>query len=195
VKEVDILNDQPADPERLQAGHLTEHSETQRLESAVEQISKMEQLRPEVWSQLTETQREWSLRHVGERLSHIYECPVPPVIASDLGKNAGIYSAPEYLARMDHQEFRSNDVYEALDTYCHEFRHAYQHEMADRYKSTFRHLCHDETAAVQWAENFRPGHYVEGDGYRTQPVEKDAWDFASKIVERVRGRQQLNTQM
>ncbi|MFZ4397716.1 MAG: hypothetical protein ACOYOU_19065, partial [Kiritimatiellia bacterium] len=139
MKELDMLDEQPADPEKMQIGHLTEHTEAARMECAAEHISQIKQLRPEVWSGLTETQKEWSLRQVGEKLSHVYECPAPPLISSNLGENAGSYSNQEYLAKMDHQEFRSNNVYEALDTYCHEYRHLYQHEMADRYNSAFRH--------------------------------------------------------
>ena len=223
MKEVRIADEQADDPEKVQVGHLTEHSETERLESAAEQISKMEQLRPDVWSRLTETQKEWSLRRVGEKLSRVYECPAPPFIASSLPPGrAGGYSDWNYLTRLDHQEIRSNDVHEALDSYCHEFRHAYQNEQAGRYdsgylhrqefhlrsyrsetegrfNSPFRHLCHDEAKAAQWAENLRPGNYVSSDvdpeRYRGQPVEKDAWDFAGRITDAVRRRQQGHTGM
>lgn len=192
MKEVRIQDAQPVDPERLRVGTLNEHTETQKLESATEQIGHIEQLRPEVWSQLTETQREWALRRVGEKLSHVYECPAPPFIGSTLPPSeAGGYSDRNYLTRMNRQELRSSDVGEALDTYCHEFRHAYQHEMAGRYRSAFRHLCHDEAKAARWDENLR--HYVPPEQglekYMGQPVENDAREFAARIREGVRRRQ------
>ena len=65
--------------------------------------------------------------------------------------------------------------------------------MSTRYSSAFRHLCHDETKAAQWAENLKPGHYVSfedtPEGYKSQPVEQDARDFASRLKEEVRRRQ------
>ena len=197
MKEVSIVKEQPADPEKVQVGHLTEHTESERLESAAEHLSQMKELRPEVWSGLTETQREWSLRQVGRRLSEAYECPAPPFIGSQMaevdgGTLLGAYSDSEYMTRRNRELLKEDDAGEALGTYCHEFRHAYQHEMATRYNSAFRHLCHDEAKAAQWATNLN-GRYVsyEADpgSYEAQSVEKDARDFARSLTEEVRRRQ------
>ncbi len=197
MKEVRIVDEQRADPERSQIGHLAEHTETERLESAAEHLSQIQQLRPEVWSGLTETDREWYLRQAGHRLSEAYECPAPPFIGSQMdevdgGVLLGAYSDSEYITRLNRDLLRENDVGKVLETYCHEFRHAYQREMADRYKSTFRHLCHDEVRAAQWAENL-DGRYVSFDanpeGYEAQAVEKDARDFAQGLREAIRKRQ------
>lgn len=188
-----IVDEQADDPEKVQLGHLSEHSETERLETAADHLSQMEGLQPETWSALPETKREWCLRQVGQRLSEAYECPAPPFIGSQMlevdgGVLLGAYSDPEYITRLNRELLRENDVGKALGTYCHEFRHAYQHEMATRYNSAFRHLCHDETAAARWAENL-DGRYVSfetnPEGYAAQSVEKDARDFADRLKEEV----------
>ncbi len=198
MKEVRIVDEQAADQERLQVGRLAEHKETERLASAAERISKIEQLRPEVWSGLSETDREWRLRQVGQKLSEVYECPAPPFIGSQMGEVKGgillgSYSDSEYITMLNRELLRKDDANEALGTYFHEFRHAYQHEMAGMYNSAFRHLCQNEAQAERWAENLKPGHYVSfeenRERYEAQPVEEDAQDFAKRLKEEVRRRQ------
>ncbi len=197
MKEVRVIDEGPADREKVQIGHLAEHTETERLENAADSISRIEQLRPEVWSRLTENSREWCLRQVGQRLSEVYECPAPPFIGArmaevDRGVLLGTHSDSEYITRLNRELLKEGDVSETLETYFHEFRHAYQHEMATRYTSAFGHLCHDETKAAQWAENF-DGRYVSFEvdpgRYEAQSVEKDARDFAYSLKEGVRKRQ------
>jgi hypothetical protein len=197
-KEVHAITDNPVGQEKLRVGDLSERTEAERLEHAAEQVSKIEELRPEVWAGLTETQREWQLREVGQRLSEAYECPAPPFIGSHLPKSdggvlLGAHSDPEYQTRLNRDLLRENDPAEALGTYCHEFRHAYQHEMVARYKNpNFRHLCHDETRAAQWADNLREGYVrfeTDPAGYEAQAVEKDANDFARRLTEAVKRKQ------
>lgn len=181
------------DPENVRVKDVQEVTETERLEKAAGDISRIEQLRPEVWSGLNEAQREAYLRQVGRRLSEAYECPAPPFIGSQLpevdgGVLLGAYSDSEYLTRLNREVLQEKDAGEALGTYCHEFRHAYQHEMAARYNSAFRHLCHDEPAAARWAENLNGGYVsFESDpkGYEAQDVERDAREFADKITKEV----------
>jgi len=197
VKEVRIVDEKQADPEKLHVGHLAEHTETERMESAAEHVSRVEQLRPEVWSGLTETEREWCLRQVGQRLGEAYECPAPPFIGCQMaevdgGVLRGAHSDSEYITRLNRDLLKEKNADEAIETYCHEFRHAYQHEMATRYNSAFRHLCHDEAKAARWSENL-DGRYVsfeaDPEGYEAQSVEKDARNFAHSLKEEVRRRQ------
>lgn len=197
MNEVRIVDEQPVDPEKLQVGHLTEHTETERLETAAEHISQIKQLRPEVWSGLTEAGRESCLRQVGKRLSEAYECPAPPFIGKQMpevegGVLRGAHSDSGYITRLNRELLQKDDAGEALETYSHEFRHAYQHEMAGRYNSAFRHLCHDEAQAARWAQNLN-GKYVsfeaDPEGYEAQPVEKDARDFAARLKAEMRRRQ------
>ncbi len=199
MKELHSQDLRSDDPENLHATTIKEHVEPERLESAAEHISRMEQLRPEAWSKMSETNREWCLRQVGQRLSEVYECPAPPFIGSrlkedDRGITLGEHSDSDYLIKLDHEVLKMNDPHRALETYCHEFRHAYQHEMASRYNSAFRHLCHNEIEAKRWSENLQQGKYAsfeeDPERYAAQPVENDARDFAAKIREKVRTKQQ-----
>lgn len=193
MKELNILDEQPPDREQLQVGRISENTEAARMEMATARITAIPQLRPEVWTTLNESQREWGLREVGRNLSDAYECPAPPLIGSKLREDGhsitlGEYSDDEYRMRVNDKLLKLGDSGQALETYCHEFRHAYQHEMATRYNSAFRHLCHDETQAAKWAENLDGGYIPFEDnakGYKNQSVERDARDFAHRIREGV----------
>ena len=67
------------------------------------------------------------------------------------------------------------DSYALLETVAHELRHAYQHEAVDH---PTQYMVSQETID-EWADNF--DHYIQPnqnrDGYRNQPVERDARDF------------------
>ncbi len=66
------------------------------------------------------------------------------------------------------------------ETVAHELRHAWQHEQAANPQT-------DEDRA--FANNFRPGNYIRAEidymGYRNQPVERDARQYAESIVNRI----------
>jgi len=197
MSELQGVDENHEDPEKVRVRDVKEVTETERLEKAAGEISRMEQLRPNEWAGLDEAQRESYLRQVGQRLSEAYECPAPPCYGTKMpevgnGVLLGEHSDPEYITRLNRELLQTTNPDEALRTYCHEFRHAYQHEMATRYDSAFRHLCHDETKAAQWAENLN-GRYVsfetDPEAYEAQPVEKDARDFADRLSEEVRRRQ------
>lgn len=64
-----------------------------------------------------------------------------------------------------------------LDTILHEGRHAYQHQVV------LGEIEHADPQAVQaWTDNMAPGHYITYErnprGYYSQPIERDARDFA-----------------
>ena len=64
-----------------------------------------------------------------------------------------------------------------LDTILHEGRHAYQHQ------AVLGEIEHIDSQAVQaWTDNMAPGHYITYErnprGYYSQPIERDARDFA-----------------
>lgn len=186
------------DPEKVRVKDVKEVTETERLEKAAGEISRMEQLRPEEWAGLDETRREAYLRQVGQRLSDAYECPAPPFIGVKMpevgnGVLLGEHSDPEYITRLNRELIQSTNPDEALRTYCHEFRHAYQQEMAGRQGTAFSHLCHDETQAASWGNNFKNYVRYEDDpvGYEAQPVERDAREFSDRMMEKVRLGQEI----
>ena len=70
-----------------------------------------------------------------------------------------------------------NDYKVHLDTILHEGRHAYQHQVV------LGEIEHPDPQIVQsWADNMAPGHYITYErnprGYYSQPIERDARDFA-----------------
>lgn len=73
-----------------------------------------------------------------------------------------------------------------LNTSVHELRHQYQKEaVSDPTRS-----CASPAQIEAWRKNFLPGNYVLAKedylGYRMQPVEKDAFDFADEIVRKLK---------
>lgn len=73
-----------------------------------------------------------------------------------------------------------------LNTSVHELRHQYQKEaVSDPTRS-----CASPAQIEAWKKNFLPGNYVLAKedylGYRMQPVEKDAFDFADDIIRKLK---------
>jgi hypothetical protein len=175
-----------------------------RLAAAAESIEKIDDLKPERWRELTPQRRTLALQQAGRSLRDAYDCPDPPLMPRDFpeyndGKILlGFYQDgatldhpnSDYVLRLNEKLLHHDDPSKALETYSHEFRHAYQSEMATRYeKPQFRNLVHDKDAAAKWSENFRAGSYKhpadDFDQYREQIVEKDAREFAKKLVNRI----------
>ncbi|HPO14825.1 MAG TPA: hypothetical protein PLI09_15395 [Candidatus Hydrogenedentes bacterium] len=168
----------------------TEQERQQQLVDALRQNAWLEK---DKWQTLSPTERRVALEYAGRSLRDAYQCPDPPLIPEDFpeydGKMLlGQYKDGDYDIEMNEKILDGKDAGEALTTYCHEFRHAYQHEMVQRYDSgTFRHLVHDKDAAAQWSRNLNRNGYqspeVDFEKYRDQPVEEDARKFSEQIVQ------------
>lgn len=176
-----------------------------RLASAVESIEKIDDLKPERWRELTPQRRTVALQHAGRALRDAYDCPDPPLLPSDFpeyrdGKTLlGFYQDgatrenldSDYVIRMNEKLLQHDDPSKALETYSHEFRHAYQAEMANRYeKPQFRNMVHDKNAAAKWSENIKKYNDPENDfaEYRKQAIEEDARAFSQKLVSQIYGK-------
>jgi hypothetical protein len=168
---------------------LTEQDRHQQLVDTLKQNTWLEK---DKWETLSPTERRVALEYAGRSLRDAYQCPDPPLIPESFpeydGKTLlGQYKDGDYDIEMNERILDGKDAEEALRTYCHEFRHAYQHEMVQRYDSgTFRHLVHDKDAAEQWSHNLNGNGYqrpeVDFEKYREQPVELDARQFSERIV-------------
>ncbi|MFX1355111.1 MAG: hypothetical protein ACFFGP_14245 [Promethearchaeota archaeon] len=106
---------------------------------------------------------------------------------------------------VDYEKLLGDDPAVALQTYAHEFRHGYQWEQASLCDSPqlFKRVAVDDPdRARQWADNLPkyisapsremaesdPQRYLHQlEAYQNQPVERDATDFAKKLVRRVYG--------
>lgn len=100
------------------------------------------------------------------------------------------YIAVNFKAGMDHGQLLGDDPAAALRTYAHEFRHAYQCYQASLYESDqffMSRQVHDMGKAREWSVNLQ--HYKapdeDYDDYYNQPIERDARDFAEKLVRRI----------
>ena len=74
-----------------------------------------------------------------------------------------------------------DDISETVDTIAHEGRHAYQHYAI---KHPMFHSNVEEVAS--WRNNNIPGNYLSAEKYgqaryKAQPIEADAWTYASAI--------------
>ena len=177
-----------------------------RFASAAESIEKIDDLKPEKWRELTPERRTLALRQAGRALRDAYDCPDPPllpekyperndgkILRGEYGDGATIdHPKRDYALKLNEELLRHDDPREALETYSHEFRHAYQSEMATRYeKPQFRNMVHDEDAASKWSENIRKYNDPEDDfaEYRKQAIEEDSREFSQKLVSLIYGKQ------
>lgn len=90
----------------------------------------------------------------------------------------GFYRAQDNTININ--TYTLDDARETADTVAHELRHAWQRERASNPQT-------DEDRA--FANNFSPGNYISPQidymGYRDQPVERDARQYASSIINRI----------
>jgi len=187
-----------------------EISNETKIGSTVEAFRGIDWLEPEKWRGLDSVERRIALDNAGKELMHVYECPAPPLLPKEFpeydGRTLlGFYEDgasirnPEgdYGISLSERLMSYTEPREALEAYCHEFRHAYQHEMAGRYeKPEFQNMVHDLDLAAEWNESFRnykdgPPEWMDQDDpryaqlfnqYQNQAVERDARQFSQNIV-------------
>lgn len=116
------------------------------------------------------------------------------VMAGDIG-HCGFYDRMNRKARFNIVELWSDNddpqfdahIQNFFDTIIHELRHAVQHKAVE--EPGFWEV--DEQRRKAWEDNYAPGAYISGDvdirGYMLQPVENDAFTFASIAMEGVFG--------
>lgn len=197
-------------PQRPSEVETLDQVEQRRITGAAEVLRENKRLMPEQWSRLNQYDRKAALDSVGKALRDAYECPDPPVLPKDFpeysgGRLLGYYAdgatkeAPQgdYELALNNALMRSDNPRDSLETYLHEFRHAYQHEMASRFdKPQFAGNVHDIEQAAEWSRNFRnykngPPEKMPADHpdfsklfkeYENQPVEKDAREFSERLL-------------
>jgi hypothetical protein len=99
------------------------------------------------------------------------------IVSRSLSKNEyGAFDERDNSITMNKDLLKASSPEEALDTYFHESRHAYQ------YHAVHNPSPWDDAGSVQaWGENF--DQYISPDedfeGYFNQPVERDANEYAA----------------
>lgn len=181
-----------------------DQSASQRLESTSAQLKSIEWLQPENWQGLDNYQKMTALNQAGEALSKNYDVPNPPVLTENweehqrgaygdgykFNQSTGYLEGADYGMKMN-EKLLGQDPAAALETYAHEFRHAYQAEQANCHgKPQFQNFVHNQDAAGKWSDNLK--NYLSPDihgfdAYSNQLVERDARAFAQAVVKRVYG--------
>jgi|GEM_PF-2377057 uncharacterized protein YukE len=104
-------------------------------------------------------------------------------IEDPIGKDAqGYYDPVTGVVTIDIDNLMSNNPLEVLNTVAHETRHSVQHYLVNHPEERPKEMSEEKVNA--WKENFENYLTPEDDfeGYRKQPVEKDARDFAAQAV-------------
>ena len=147
-----------------------------QIKEAVERLSNIAELQPDVWDQLDSDQRLGVLQLVENNLAEVQGRPSVGITPIELPANAfGQFDGTQIQINQDHLTGNSIDVREMIDTIVHEGRHAYQ-----SYAIEHPGFHSDSDQVQSWADNFQPENYltVEQYGqemYQNQPIEADAW--------------------
>jgi hypothetical protein len=154
-----------------------------QVEEASERLSNFPEIQSENWEQLDEIQRLETLQNVEDQMAEIQGRPALLIQPTDLPANTfGQYDGKNIQINSNTIMDTSMPVNEFVDTIVHEGRHAYQD-----YAIQNPGFETDLNKVDQWAENFEPGNYLAPEEfgqeiYMNQPVEADAWGYASRIT-------------
>lgn len=178
------------------------------IELAAQRLRDVEGLQEKSWKQLDEYGRRAVLNAAGHEVADVYSQPAPPLHIEDMhdpalrgtygdGFRSGVDGEPEgsdYRISMNSQGLMpdegvlGDDPRQALQTYLHEFRHAYQHEQIARFeKPQFQNLVDNSERAEEWSRNVKSYQNpdVDYESYFNQPLESDARDFADQITDQL----------
>lgn len=176
------------------------------LERAADDIRAISGLAPDAWSQGDIYHKAAVLREVSQALGKAYGIPSPPIIVREVEDRyvfgwygdgytydceTGQIVGADYAIVMNQrantnmQKLFGDDPVQAVHTLAHEFRHSFQAEMTSRYiKPQFRPHVPNPGIVQEWIHEYiHPGQ--DYDAYVNQPVERDANDFADKLVQRL----------
>ena len=150
-----------------------------QVQEAITEINQIEEIRPAVWQELDAGERLRVLQSVEDCMSAIQNRPSVAVSAQemDLGTFGG-WNGQSIQLNAAHLESEM-PVNEFIDTIVHEGRHAFQD-----YAVQNPGVVSDTNVMDAWAENRDNYLNAEEFGqelYMAQPLEADAWAYASRI--------------
>lgn len=154
-----------------------------QIREASDRLRSMPELQSENWQSLDTSQRLETLQNVESSMAEIQGRPVLPVIATEMPLNTyGQFDGEKIQINASTIGGNEMPVGEFVDTIVHEGRHAYQYYAIDH-----PDFIQDSTLVQNWAENLEPGNYLSPNEYgqelyANQPVEADAWNYASRII-------------
>ena len=131
------------------------------------------------WDNLSQVEKEQAVENLRDSIAKDLQLENKPNIAYYNNENPGDYGG--YAASNNTiyiNRFNMGDAAETADTIAHESRHCWQHERADNPQTE---------QDYQFKENFDVYVCPEDDyrGYRDQPVEADARDYAQNITDNI----------
>ena len=147
-------------------------------DAAIESLQQIDGIQPDNWEQLSDTERLSVLQDAEYCMADIQERPPVEVGICQAGSGEfGYYDPEDNQIWIGSYEFENSGAQENLNTVVHEGRHAYQdHAISNP------GFHSDQGEVDDWSENFDNYYKAEiyGDEiYRNQPVEKDAYLYAS----------------
>ncbi|NJL54004.1 GNAT family N-acetyltransferase [bacterium] len=152
----------------------------QQIGAAVDSLRQLDGLRPEVWQELTPEERTSTLQEVETRMSEMQGRTPLPIRTEQLGAGSfGYYDGGSITINADHVAGNEMPVQEFVDTIVHEGRHAFQ-DHAIKTPGVV-----EESLANTWQENmdnYLSAEEVGQEAYANQPVEADAWNYASNVT-------------
>jgi len=155
-------------------------------QQAVSELSQIDEISPESWSELDETERLQVAQDIEDTMANIQGRPAQEVVV-DPNLEPGTYGGYDgNCIRVSEWSLQSNDSKEFVDTIVHEGRHAYQD-----YAVQNPGFDPNEKEVAGWAENFNnyldPQTYGQ-EAYASQPVEADAWNYGSQVASSLFGK-------
>jgi hypothetical protein len=182
IGEPEII-EEPIAPEELepQEEPIAQTDEPE-IQEAVEAIGSMDNLNPGTWDSLGAQERLETLQNVENTMAEIQGRPAVEIIADDTlnPSTFGGYNPNTETITINAAHLNSDmPVDEYIDTVVHEGRHAYQDHAIKN-----PGFVNQTDLVNSWAEN--QSNYLTADQYgqeiyATQPVEADAWDYATRI--------------
>jgi len=177
----------PEEPEVIEEPDVNEEPDTvddPQVQQAVDAIGSIENLNPATWDSLSPDERVATLQNIEDRMAGIQGRPAVEIYVDDtLEPNTfGGYDPETGTITVNASHLDSDmPVDEFIDTIVHEGRHAYQDYAV---KNPGVHA--DAEQVNSWAENMQPGNYLRPEDYgqeiyEHQPVEDDAWNYATHI--------------
>ncbi|MBN2004295.1 MAG: hypothetical protein JXA21_13150 [Anaerolineae bacterium] len=162
--------------------HADSELETQhQIQEAATALGDIENLDADTWHTLDASERLEVLQDIENQMSGIQERPAVEVAMEPMSSDVfGGYDGERITINTNHLEGNVLPMTEFVDTIVHEGRHAYQD-----YAVEHPGFVSDTELVAEWADNFE--NYLSADlyGYElyaSQPVEADAWNYASQVV-------------
>lgn len=139
------------------------------------------------WKDLTYEERLDFIRKEHERIARSLGLDTVPILVEDIpGSAAGAYNPFFDSIRIDSDLLDDKNGYEIISIIAHETRHQYQHDCVVYYEQTGDAPEGINIDQVKnWKSNF--DNYIslndDPQGYRRQPVEKDAYAYGNNYEE------------